>query len=51
MLLLHFVTSVTFFSNNAAVFDRQSSTVNKDLILKSGAPNEDIVQNYLTKNS
>ena len=33
MLLLHF-TSATFFSNNAAVFDRQSSTVNKDLILK-----------------
>ena len=34
MLLLHFVTSVTFFTNNAAVFDRQSSIVNKDLILK-----------------
>ena len=32
MLLLHFVTSVTFFTNNAAVFDRQSSIVNKDLI-------------------
>ena len=27
MLLLHFVTSVAFFSNNAAVFDRQSSNI------------------------